>query len=100
MRLENYMKRKHNIFPYQNPNLSVEERTEDLLSRMTLDEKIREICMHSSGCFEGERSCFSEEKADKFFAGMGIGALEAPKFSPQENANYMNAVQKYLIEKI
>ena len=31
---------KKNEFPYRNPNLPVEERVEDLLSRMTLEEKV------------------------------------------------------------
>jgi len=31
--------------PYKNPNLSVEERVNDLLKRMTLDEKIAQMTM-------------------------------------------------------
>lgn len=86
--------------PYMNPELSVEERVEDLLGRMTLEEKLREMCMYPSKYFEGESgdSIFCEEKAAEFFKGIGIGALEAPKFSPRQNAAYMNAIQKYIIE--
>ena len=29
------------LFPYQNPNLSAEERANDLLSRLTLEEKTK-----------------------------------------------------------
>ena len=28
------------LFPYRNPELPIEERVEDLLSRMTLEEKL------------------------------------------------------------
>jgi len=30
-------------FPYKNPRLSVEQRVEDLLGRMTLDEKVEQL---------------------------------------------------------
>ena len=33
------------IYPYQNPDLPAEQRVEDLLSRMTLDEKINQLSM-------------------------------------------------------
>ena len=35
------------MFPYQNPNLSAEQRAEDLLGRLTLDEKVK-LMMDSS----------------------------------------------------
>ena len=31
------------VLPYKNPKLSPEERTKDLLQRMTLDEKIAQL---------------------------------------------------------
>jgi beta-glucosidase len=34
---------QENILPFQNPNLSVEERVNDLVSRMTLEEKISQM---------------------------------------------------------
>ena len=38
---------------YKNPNLPVEERVEDLLSRMTLDEKVQQLhCTGSRGKFD------------------------------------------------
>ncbi|NWJ52657.1 MAG: glycoside hydrolase family 3 C-terminal domain-containing protein [Bacteroidetes bacterium] len=36
---------QHNLLPYKNPGLSVEERVNDLLKRMTLDEKIAQMTM-------------------------------------------------------
>lgn len=86
--------------PYQNADLPVEERVEDLLGRMTLDEKLREMMMHPSGDFadEQDRTSVSKTKADAYFQGMGMGILEAPKYTPQENVRYINALQKYLTE--
>lgn len=31
-------------FPYQNPILPIEQRLEDLLNRMTLEEKVYQLC--------------------------------------------------------
>ena len=35
------------LLPYQNPNLPVEQRVADLLSRMTLEEKVAQMNMKS-----------------------------------------------------
>ena len=41
--------------PYKNKDLPIEERVEDLLSRMTLDEKIAQIRhIHSWDIFNGQ----------------------------------------------
>ena len=38
---------------YKNPNLPVEERVEDLMARMTLDEKVQQLhCTGSRGTFD------------------------------------------------
>lgn len=97
---DNNLKKQETLLPYQNSNIPVEERIEDLLDRMTLDEKLREMCMYPSKILEeaGECPLFSEEKAAEFFQGMGIGALEAPKYLPRQNVAYMNSIQKYLVE--
>ena len=43
------------MLPYQNPQLSVEERVNDLLGRMTLEEKIGQIThLHSYKVFDGQ----------------------------------------------
>ena len=91
---DNNLKKQETLLPYQNSNIPVEERIEDLLDRMTLDEKLREMCMYPSKILEeaGECPLFSEEKAAEFFQGMGIGALEAPKYLPRQNVAYMNSI--------
>ena len=37
------------MFDYQNPKLSIRQRVEDLLSRMTLEEKAAQTCMLRGG---------------------------------------------------
>ena len=49
---------------YKNPNLPVEERVEDLISRMTLDEKLQQLhCTGSLGTFEKYYTEMKEGKA-------------------------------------
>ena len=48
--------------PYKNPNLPVDERVTDLLRRMTLEEKVRQLDMYS-----GRNSLL---KTNELFPGM------------------------------
>lgn len=43
---------QNRIFPYQNSQLSVEDRVKDLLGRMSLDEKVRQMDMYKGGSFK------------------------------------------------
>ncbi len=38
-----YTGKAQNIFPFQNPDLSFEKRVDDLVSRLTLEEKISQM---------------------------------------------------------
>ena len=56
--------------PYQNPSLPVEERVNDLLLRMTLNEKIAQIRhLHSWDVFDGQD--LNDKKLDKMCSGVG-----------------------------
>lgn len=87
-------------YPYQNPSLSVEERTADLLSRMTLDEKIAQL--GSIWVFEVlEDMKFSPTKAHTLF-NQGLGQVTriggASSLDPTAGAELANTIQKYLLE--
>ncbi len=86
--------------PYQNPSLPVEERVADLLSRMTLDEKIAQL--GSIWVFQVlEDMKFSPTKAQKLFS-QGLGQVTriggASSLDPTAGAELANTIQQYLLE--
>jgi len=84
-------------YPYLNKELSVEERTADLLSRMTLKEKIAQL-----GCaFWNSRL---PEEQQQLMLSDGIGQISALLFggmgsSVQEAAQAIAGIQQRLIEQ-
>lgn len=87
-------------YPYQNPALVVAERVTDLLSRMTLDEKIAQL--GSIWVFEVlDEMQFSPSKAQRLFA-HGLGQVTriggASSLDPTAGAELANTIQKYLRE--
>src|SRR5262249_6970766 len=79
--------------PFRSPSLPVEERVADLLSRMSLEEKVRQMDMYSGEHFKiGED--FSAEKANKTVGTLGVGAIH--DIYPKDAA-MINALQRYVI---
>lgn len=94
--------------PYRDPQLPVEQRVADLLSRMTLEEKVAQM----QGAWEN-RQFFSDPKA-LFVDGEGnfvperaavllkngIGEISRPSENrgPHQMAEYTNTVQKWIRE--
>ncbi|MFY9727767.1 MAG: CIA30 family protein [Bryobacteraceae bacterium] len=83
---------------YRNPKLTIEERVADLLSRMTLEEKVDEIC-------GGENRNLSlldttgTYRADQARAVLQGLYNENSTVTPRQGAIIRNAVQRYLREK-
>lgn len=91
---------------YKNPSLSVEERVLDLISRMTLEEKVAQmLCIwgEKKNTILNEDGKLSFEKLKKFYKdGLGqIARLSDTNngLNPVEMAKIANELQKYFIEE-
>lgn len=74
---------------YQNPELSPEERVKDLLGRMSLDEKVRQIC--------GE-IVMNEIPEEQLKDGIGELVVYSPKQSLRDMAEFTNKVQETVVQ--
>ncbi|MFM7023952.1 MAG: glycoside hydrolase family 3 N-terminal domain-containing protein [Flavobacteriales bacterium] len=87
---------------YKDPQAPVNERVEDLLSKMTLEEKVAQLqCMwETKRNFCDARNNFDPEKAAVVLAN-GMGQIGRPSEGKNayETAVFANAIQKFLIEK-
>jgi beta-glucosidase len=97
--LVTYGQKKEDL-PYKNPSVSVEERVKDLLKRMTPDEKIAQMLSfwndHQHIDSLGKLKISNEAELLK----NGIGEISGGSRgrNARDNALFMNAFQKYLIE--
>jgi len=97
---------QQNLPDYKNPRLPVERRVADLLSRMTLEEKIAQLtCLWGNrpqpGAvdFTTDRGDFSPSKAAEVMKyGIGQIARQREQKDARQGATFANAVQKWLIE--
>ncbi|MDC1106275.1 glycoside hydrolase family 3 N-terminal domain-containing protein [Prolixibacteraceae bacterium] len=85
-------------YPYQDPSLDVKTRVDDLLGRMTLEEKVAQLHQGSvSRKLKDEK--VTEKVIKETFGDNSIGTLESPFIHTENIAVVYNKVQKYLIEK-
>jgi len=103
------------MLPYQTADLSPERRVEDLLSRMTLEEKAAQmmcVWQQKAETLVDDRGAFDIEKARRAFAhGNGIGQVGRPSDAggsghepekgrnARQQAELTNAIQKFFIEE-
>ena len=86
-------------FPYKNADLTVQQRVVDLLSRMTLDEKINQMSMLSLSKLKTDKNgVVTDQSLKKLFDGQSTGCLESPFIGVEEIAKYSEAADKYLRE--
>jgi beta-glucosidase len=86
-------------YPYQDSGLPVETRVSDLISRMTIDEKIQQLDMYSGkevSNMGDPDTAFSEDKIKQTIGTTGVGSIH--DFYPV-SVKIANDVQKYAIEK-
>ncbi|HET7841273.1 MAG TPA: glycoside hydrolase family 3 protein, partial [Terriglobia bacterium] len=86
---------------YKNPKLAVERRVADLLSRMTLEEKVAQThaLWQQKPLIMDDRGNFSPEKAASVLNN-GIGEITraSENKGPRENAEFTNEIQRFLLE--
>lgn len=83
---------------YKDSNLPIETRVDDLLSRMTLEEKIAQM-RHIHGYMIVEEGKLSEEKLEKLLDNGGMGFVEALTLPGKDCRDLMSGVQDYMRRK-
>ena len=87
------------MFTYQNPDLPVEERLDDLLSRMTTEEKIMQTDQYYSGDFttqdeNGKVIAMDMQRFVALMHGNSVGSVQLRGMT----AAQANTVQRYAVE--
>jgi beta-glucosidase len=97
----------NNKAAYLNPDLSVEQRVQDLLSQMTLEEKVAQmLCVWQgkANTLVDDNGKFDFEKAREHFGhGHGLGQVGRPSdagggINARQTAELTNAIQKFFME--
>jgi beta-glucosidase len=95
--------------PYKDPSLPLDRRVDDLLGRMTLEEKVAQLQGYRSddpqawddkGNFVGGRdAALLNRGAGSFLSTGGIPLEQLFRLPPRQWALRINAIQKYMLEK-
>ncbi|WP_291291382.1 glycoside hydrolase family 3 N-terminal domain-containing protein [Enterococcus sp.] len=84
-------------YPYQDPNLTIRQRVADLVSRLSLSEKVGQVNQHLYGwdCYEYQKGKIELTKAFKEHVqwGKGLGALYGLfRADPWSKVDYNNGI--------
>lgn len=90
--------RKAATLAYKNPANPVEIRVKDLLSRMTLQEKVAQMQDVSFSEISTDK-ILDPKKVDNELKGLSYGCFEGMGLSVEDYAHAVDAVQRYAIEK-
>src|SRR6186713_1893239 len=93
--------------PYKNPALPVDARVADLLSRMTLDEKVaqtlavwqqKRMLVDASGNFDPTKAAAVLKDGIGQITRVSDGIEHGRRLSPRETVEFANAIQKWVLE--
>jgi len=93
--------------PYKNPSLPVDARVVDLLSRMTLDEKVaqtlavwqqKRMLVDASSNFDPSKAAAVLKDGIGQITRVSDGIEHGRRLSPRETVEFANAIQKWVIE--
>ena len=96
IRKNSMAKRKSKSVSYLDSRCSTDRRTKDLLERMTLEEKVRQMGFADCAQF-ARKGKFSVTLAGDFFKGLGVGGLQDPRMNPKTSVELVNSIQKFLM---
>lgn len=86
--------------PYKNPELTVGKRVEDLLPRMTLDEKVNQLMgIWNGGVEDFKEEILKDPDAMKEIFGRGCHSVHPAPFGIRETVAARNKIQRYLVEE-
>jgi beta-glucosidase len=86
--------------PYKNPKLPVQTRVKDLLSRMTIEEKVAQLMGLWKGGVEDFDNEFLNDKARmKEVFGKGANSVHPAFWNLKDTVEQRNNIQKYLVEE-
>lgn len=87
---------------YKNPKIAIEKRVKDLLSRMTIEEKIAQLSMKNLGNLNmDENGNVTDSSLDAVFSGNSTGCIESPLYyiTYEKIAKFAEAADNYLRTK-
>lgn len=92
---------KSGRLPYKNPELSIDRRVDDLISRMTMDEKIAQLVFWGkTDSFLNKQDQFREESTRRLLKnGAGLVGFMKLKMEPQDYAAVTNRIQEILVKE-
>lgn len=85
------------VLPYQNPEMGIEERINDLVKRMTIEEKVNQMLKLTLDRIKRDADGkVPQEALEKLFNGQSIGCLDPPRTDIEDIAVISEAADRYL----
>ncbi len=85
--------------PYLDKTLDADRRASDLLGRMTLEEKVRQMSMVARFGDLLAKKKVSVAAMRRRYGKISPGCIDDPRLGPEATAEAVNAVQRYLVEQ-